>query len=123
MKKIFTFALMVLSLSACATDRNRAEADKITRAIIGNDVSPVINDFDPAIKGEITRVRVAELSDELNDQGQYQGLKPDNSWCRTGYLCYDVQFAKRPYHEIMKVGSDGKVQVWQIHQAVAQAQP
>jgi hypothetical protein len=122
MKKYIAFVLAALSLAACAGNRNMAEADKITRAVINNDMSPVMSDFDPAIKGQITRVRVAELSDELNSQGGYQGLKEDASWCRTGFLCYDVQFAsKRPYHEIMKVGSDGKVQYWWIREAQSQS--
>ena len=121
MKKFLAVALAALSLAACAGNRNEAEADKITRAVIGNNVSPVMGDFDPAIKGQITRVRVAELSDELNAQGAYQGLKQTTSWCRPGYLCFDVKFAKRPYHEIMKVGSDGKVQYWWIR--AAQPQP
>ena len=60
-------------------------------------------------------------SDELNDQGAYQGLKQDDSWCHAGYVCFDVQFAKRPYREVMKVGSDGKVQYWHIR-AASQAQ-
>lgn len=121
MKKFLTFALAAVSLAACGGDRNVAEADKITRAVINNDVTPVMGDFDPAIKGEVTRVRVAELSDELNAQGAYQGLKQDASRCRTGYLCFDVTFAKRPYREEMKVGSDGKVQYWWIR--AAQPQP
>jgi len=62
------------------------------------------------------------LSDELNQQGAYQGLKQTTAaWCnRPGYLCFDVNFAKRPYHEVMKVGSDGKVQYWWIHAAQPQ---
>ncbi|HEV3153902.1 MAG TPA: hypothetical protein VGZ02_08875 [Candidatus Baltobacteraceae bacterium] len=117
MKKLLACALAALSLAACAGNRNEAEADKITRAVIANNMAPVMGDLDPAIKGQITRVRIAELSDELNEQGAYQGLKQDTTWCRTGYTCFDVQFAKRPYHEIMKVGSDGKVQYWWIHAA------
>jgi hypothetical protein len=117
MKKLLACALIALSLAACAGNRNQAEAEKITRAVMNNDMAPVMGDLDPAIKGQITRVRVAELSDELNAQGGYKGLKEDTSWCKTGYLCYDVQFTNRPYHEIMKVGSDGKVQYWWIRAA------
>jgi len=121
MKRLLALALAALSLSACSfQNRNEREADKITRAVIADNMAPVMGDLDPAIKGEITRVRVAELSDELNDQGDYKGLKQSTSWCRTGFVCFDVSFAKRPYREIMKVGSDGKVQYWWIHAAPAQ---
>lgn len=117
MKKLLAFALAAASLTACAGNRNQAEADKITRAVINNNMSPVMGDLDPAIKGEVTRVRVAELSDELNAQGAYKGLKQDDSWCRTGYVCFDVDFTNRPYREVIKVGSDGKVQYWWMHAA------
>ncbi len=124
MKKFWALALVALSVAGCGgQNRDEREADKITRAVISNNMAPVMGDFDPAIKGEITRVRVAELSDELNQQGAYQGLKQTTSaWCnRPGYLCFDVNFAKRQYHEVMKVGSDGKVQYWWIHAAPQQA--
>jgi len=122
MRKFLAATLAALSLAACAgQNRDEREADKITRAVISNNMSPVVSDLDPAIKGQVTRVRVAELSDELNDQGEYQGLKQTNaSWCRVGYVCFDVKFAKRPYREVMKVGSDGKVQYWWIHAAPQQ---
>lgn len=125
MKRFWALTLVALSLAACAfQNRNEREADKITRAVIENNMAPVMGDFDPAIKGQITRVRVAELSDELSQQGAYQGLKQvTDTWCnRPGYLCFDVNFAKHPYHEVMKVGSDGKVQYWWIHAAPAQQQ-
>ncbi len=118
MKRFLALALAALSLTACSfQNKNEREADKITRAVMNNNVAPVMGDFAPSIKGQITRVRVAELSDELADQGSYEGLKQTTTWCRTGYLCFDVKFAKRPYHEIMQVGSDGKVQYWWIHAA------
>ena len=118
--RTLALGLLVCSLVSCAGNHDMAMADQITRAVINNNMAPVIGDFDPSIKDQVTRVRVAELSDELNDQGTYQGLKQDASWCRTGYLCYDVQFSKRPYREMMKVGSDGKVQYWWIRSAPPQ---
>ncbi len=112
--------LTALSLSACGgQNREEREADKITRAMIDNNMAPVMGDLDPSVKGEITRIRVAEISDELNAQGAYKGLKQTTAtWCnKPGYECFDVTFEKRPYHEVMKVGSDGKVQYWWIHAA------
>ncbi len=124
MKRLMALALAALSLASCGGPNPRErEADKITRAVIANDMRPVMNDLDPSIKGEITRIRVAELSDELNAQGAYKGLKQttDAAWCKTaarpGMDCFDVTFEKSTYHELMKTGSDGKVQYWWIHSA------
>lgn len=126
MKKFLALALALLSFAACGgPSRTQREADKITRAVIANDMSPVMNDLDPSIKGQITRVRVAELSDELNQQGAYQGLTQSTaSWCDTSvFTCFDVKFASRPYREKIKVGSDGKVQDWWIHAAPPSSSP
>jgi hypothetical protein len=111
-------------MAGCAgQNANEREADKITRAVINNNMSPVMGDLDPYIKGQVTRVRVAELSDELNQQGAYQGLTETKAtWCDTTiYHCFDVKFANRAYREKMKVGSDGKVQYWWIHAAPPQS--
>jgi len=117
-RRLTAVALLAVALSACSfQNKNEREADKITKAVMANDVRPVMDDFDPAIKSSITRVRVAQLADELADQGKYKGLKENDQGCRTGYVCFDVDFEKRPYKEVMKVGSDGKVQSWYIHAA------
>jgi hypothetical protein len=115
--------LAALSLSGCAfANANERVADQITRAVIANDVSPVMERFAPQIEGELTRVRVAELSDELAAQGTYQGLRQTfDSWCPQGALCFDVQFEKAPFHEIMKLAKDGKVRYWWIRAAHKQS--
>lgn len=116
-------ALSIASLAACGgQNRNEREADGITRAVVANDVSPVMRDFAPKTRGDLTRVRVAELSDQLNDDGPYQGLKemPDAAWCRSGYLCFQADFAKRTYREFMQKDSDGKVTSWWILPANSQ---
>lgn len=120
MKRFFALApaaisvVLSLGLASCAGNPNQAEADKITRAVVNNDMSPVSGDLAPSVKGEITRVRIAELSDQLNADGPYQGLKEDTTWCKAGFHCFDVQFAKRPYYEVMRIDSGGKVDYWWI---------
>lgn len=118
-------ALLALTalLSACAHQNGRERlADDITRAVVANDLSPVMNRLDPGIEGELTRVRVAQLSDELNAQGAYQGLhQTSGAWCPPQALCFDVQFEKAPFHEIMKLAKDGKVTYWWIRGAPKQS--
>ncbi len=117
--KAVSIALVVVSLSACAVPNGRERlADAITRAVAADDLSPVMNRLDPGIEGELTRVRVAEFSDELSAQGAYQGLKQTaGSWCPQDALCFDVQFAKAPFHEVMRLAKDGKVRYWWIREA------
>lgn len=113
--KRLALLVALTALTACSfQNHNEREADRVTRAVIANDMRGVANDFDAPARDQITRVRVAELSDELNAQGAYQGLKQDQTWCRPGYLCFDVTFKNRPYYEWMKLDSDGKIQEWRI---------
>ena len=117
-RSLVVFSLALVALAGCSfQNKNEREADKITRAVLANNMSGVVEDFDPAIRSQVTRVKVAQLSDELNAQGKYGGLKENDANCRTGYVCFDVTFEKRPYHELMKLGSDGKVQAWSTHSA------
>lgn len=110
-------AVLLGPLSGCASSQQRV-AGAITRAVVANDLSPVMSRLDPRIEGELTRVRVAELSDELNAEGAYQGLRQTNgTWCPRRAFCFDVKFQKAPFHEIMKVAKDGKVRYWWIRRA------
>jgi hypothetical protein len=113
----------MLFLAACGPNNHERTADAITRAVIANDLSPVMNDFDPRIEGVLTRVRVAQLSDELSAQGAYQGLhQSKETWCPQDAFCFDVQFAKAPYREVMRLSGDGKVRYWWISRTYAQPQ-
>ena len=63
-------------LSACSfQNKYEKEADKITRAVIANNVQDVKGDFDSKVAEQMTHARVGALSDELDDQGKYEGLK------------------------------------------------
>jgi hypothetical protein len=112
----FLSLLAALSIAGCSfRSSDERLADAITRAVIGNDLTPVMKHFDPSIEGQLTRVRGAQLSDELSAQGPYEGLKQTAaSWCPKGALCFDVQFQTEPFHEVMKVTKDGKVRYWWI---------
>jgi hypothetical protein len=114
--KRLSILLAALSVGGCAfQNAHERLADAVTRAVIGNDLSPVMPRLDPNIKGQLTRVRIAQLSDELSAQGAYQGLKQtDASWCPQDALCFDVQFQSGSYREVMKLAKDGKVRYWWI---------
>jgi hypothetical protein len=121
--KRFLSLLAALSIAGCA-HRNAHErlADSITRAVVADDLSPVIQRFDPSIEGVLTRVRVAEFSDQLSAQGAYQGLKQTaDAWCPQGALCFDVQFQNGTDREVMKVTPNGKVRYWWIRAARKQS--
>ncbi len=119
LRSLLALGLIALTLAGCSfQNKYEKEADKITRAVIANDMGPVQGDFTPAVSQQITRVKVAELSDELAGLGKYQGLKENPAACTpSGYHCFDVKFEKRPYREWLQMDDTGKVSVWRIHSA------
>ncbi|MEO6912673.1 MAG: hypothetical protein ABI182_01455 [Candidatus Baltobacteraceae bacterium] len=119
LRSLLVLGLSAVVLAGCSfQNKYEKEADKLTRAVIANNMQPVQDDFTPAVAHQITRVKVAELSDELADQGTYQGLKENTQGCTpVGYHCFDVKFEKRPYREWLQMDDTGKVSGWRIHSA------
>lgn len=108
-----------IAVVACAfQNRNEREAEKITNAVIANDLRPVQNDIAKGI--DITRVQVAEWSDELNAQGKLLSVKETTENCSAGWHCFVAKFQKHTYVERMRLDENGKVANWNFHMA---AQP
>jgi len=120
----FARALLAASLLAavagCFQNRNEREADRITRAVIDNDLRPVQNDIAKGIT--ITRVKVAQWSDELNSQGKLLSVKETTASCDPGWHCFNVKFQKHDYVERMRFDENGKVVNWDFHMASAATQ-
>jgi hypothetical protein len=107
----------VTAMLAGCSGQNHAEreADRITRAVMSNDLQPVQADIAKGIA--ITRVQVAQWSDELNGQGKLLSIKETPNDCAPGWHCFDVKFDKREYVERMRFDENGKVVNWNFHMA------
>ncbi|MBV8531645.1 MAG: hypothetical protein JO104_10035 [Candidatus Eremiobacteraeota bacterium] len=104
----------MLALASCSfQNRNEREADRITRAVIANDLKPVESDIAKGVA--ITRVQVAEWSDELNGQGKLLSIKEVPANCEPGWHCFDVKFQKHEYVERLRFDENGKVVNWNFH--------
>ncbi|HEY1867136.1 MAG TPA: hypothetical protein VGG70_02500 [Candidatus Cybelea sp.] len=103
-----------LLVAACSfQNRNEREAERITNAVVANDLRPVQNDIAKGIA--ITRVQVAEWSDELNGQGKLLSVKETPEGCSPGWHCFVVKFQKHTYVERMRFDENGKVANWNFH--------
>ena len=106
-------------LAGCASENKyEREADKITRAVMNNDLAPVKNDIAPG--ANIPRVRVAAWADELDAQGKLISVK-ERPQCDAGpgWHCFDAKFEKHDYIERMMMDDQGKVVRWNFHMADA----
>ena len=112
-RALLAVAATAVILSACSFEsKNERLADEITKAVMANDMSPVMKDLTPGLK--ITRSQIANASDELNSQGKLQSVK-ENPSCDPGWHCFNVQFEKHLYTERMSLDENGKVREWHFH--------
>ena len=101
-------------LAGCSfQNQNEREANRITQAVVDNDLKPVENDIAKGIS--LTRVKVAEWSDQLGAQGKLLSLKETTVHCSPGWHCFDVKFQKHDYIERMRFDANHKVVDWQFH--------
>ena len=96
-------------------NRNEREAQRITNAVVANDFKPIQNDIAKGIT--ITRVQIAQWSDELNAQGKLLSVKETAVNCEPGWHCFTVRFQKHSYVERMRFDENGKVVNWDFHMA------
>jgi hypothetical protein len=110
----------VAALAACSFQNPyESEAQKFTEAVAKNDLTPVQGDIADGIK--ITRVQVAEWSDELAPQGKLVSVKETTTACPPESHCFDVKFEKKNYVEVMRLDDKGKIKSWRYFPAPAAA--
>lgn len=115
---ICAFACIAVALTACGGENKyEKQADEITRAVVNNDLRPVQDQIAKNIT--ITRVQVAQWSDELNQQGKLLSVKETTANCQPGWHCFTVQFQKHAYLERMLVDDHGQIVNWQFHMTPA----
>lgn len=116
MRRALCAVAVVAVLAGCSfQNRNEREADRITRAVIANDLKPVESDVAKGVA--ITRVQIAQWSDELNAQGKLISIKEMTAGCEAGWHCFDVKFQKHEYVERLRFDENGKVANWDFHMA------
>ncbi|HEY8312939.1 MAG TPA: hypothetical protein VIG51_02090 [Candidatus Baltobacteraceae bacterium] len=119
-RPVIALCCALAALTGCAShNKYENEADKLTKAIVANDMTAVANDFAPSMQGQITRVKVAQLSDELNAQGAYKSIKENDQNCMPAAHCFDVTFEKNAYREVLTLDDHNKVTAWRIHMGAA----
>jgi hypothetical protein len=106
----------VTVLAACSFENKyESEADKITRAVMANDITPIKGDLAPRL--DVTRVQIAAAADELGAQGKLISVKEYTDNCEVGFHCFNVKFEKHDYVERLSMDDTGKVTSWRYKMA------
>lgn len=85
---------LVLGGAACAHDGPQSLAEQTTRAVYDDDLDATVAHFDPALKAQVTRETVGQLSDALHALGNMHGLTAVGSTPSQGRYDYQAAFDK-----------------------------
>ena len=109
---------LVLALAACGGGNGQGQAqssaDTTTKAVYNDDVDGVTQNFDDALKSQVTRSEVGILSDKMHSLGDYQGLTfVSNDPAKNEYT-YRANFSKGAMNVVLRLDSDGKIGAYRV---------
>ena len=91
-------AAFALAIAACGCaphhDDPQVLADETTRGVYDADYARTTEHFDAALKLQVTRATIGQLSDRMHALGAYHGLKPAASDPDKGRYDYEAAFDK-----------------------------
>ena len=110
-RSLVALASIAAVLAGCSfQNKYEAEAQKITEAVQKNDMSPLKNDLGPNVK--LTRVQIANWSDQLSEEGKIKSVKEVTPCDREGFHCLKVTFEKGTVDEWLLMDDQNKVVNW-----------
>jgi hypothetical protein len=109
--------LLGAALAGCGgspAGQAQSQADSVTKAVYNNDPAAVQQNFDNALKNQITRAQVGMLSDKLHKLGDYKGLTyVSNDGLKNEYS-YTATFSSGTAPVVMRLDADGKIAAYRI---------
>jgi major membrane immunogen (membrane-anchored lipoprotein) len=111
-------AAIALAVAATACGHHDADpqtlADETTRAVYNVDYDATIAHFDDALKAQVTRGTLGQISDEMHALGTYHGLKPVNSDPDKGRYDFQAAFDKGTLLVQLRVDPDQKIGAYRV---------
>src|SRR5579875_4179133 len=90
-----TAAVTAAAAFGCAAHDDvdpQALADGVTRSVYNVDYAGTTAHFDDALKAQVTRASIGDLSDKMHALGAYRGLKASSSDPEKGRYVYAATF-------------------------------
>jgi hypothetical protein len=107
---------LTIAVTACAHPAADPQtlADDTTRGVYNVDLDATSTHFDDALKGQVTRGTIGQLSDEMHALGAYHGLKPATSDPDKGRYDFQAAFDKGTLLVQLRLDPDGKIGAYRI---------
>ena len=107
---------LAIGLAACAQHAANPQtlADDTTRGVYNVDLDATTAHFDDALKGQVTRGTIGQLSDEMHALGAYHGLKPATNDPDNGRYDFQAAFDKGTLLVQLRLDPDGKIGAYRV---------
>ncbi len=118
MRTPFAAAAIALAVAAvgCAQSRTdpQALADQTTLGVYNVDYDATVARFDDALKSQVTRASIGQLSDQMHALGMYHGLKQTSADPDKGRYDYEAAFDKGTLLVELRVDPDQKIGAYRV---------
>jgi hypothetical protein len=107
---------IAVAATACAQTRPEplALADQTTRAVYAADYDGTTASFDDALKAEVTRASIGQLSDRMHALGAYHGLKQTAADPDKGRYDYEAAFDKGTMLVELRIDPNQKIAAYRV---------
>jgi len=112
-----SYVVLAVVLASCGgspAGQAQSQADTVTKAVYNNDPAAVQQNFDNALKNQITRAQVGMLSDKLHKLGEYKGLTYLSNDSLKNEYTYTAKFSNGSAPVVMRLDADGKIAAYRI---------
>lgn len=110
-------AALALAAGGCAQhqpDAPQVLADETTRGVYDADFARTTEHFDAALKLQVTRSTIGQLSDQMHQLGTYRGLKVASSDPDRGRYDYEATFDKGTMLVQLKLDPTQKIGAYRV---------
>jgi len=92
----------------------QSQADSVTKAVYNNDPVAVQQNFDAALKKQVTRAQVGLLSDKLHKLGDYKGLTYVSNDALKNEYTYRADFSNGSAPVILRLDPNGQIAAYRV---------
>jgi hypothetical protein len=109
-------AFVLVTVAGCGSPAETAAdaADRVTKAVLADDVDAVSSSFATPLQGSITRAEVGSLSDTMTALGAYKGVTYESSDPSKHEYVYRADFDRGSMGVVVRIDGSGKLDAYRV---------
>ncbi|MGD0052831.1 MAG: hypothetical protein ABSD03_13600 [Vulcanimicrobiaceae bacterium] len=111
---LFAVLALAVLIAGCSHDGPQVLAEATTRAAYDDDLDGTVAHFDPALKAQVTRATVGQLSDALHPLGTMHQFTAVGSTPAAGRYDYQASFDKGRMLVQLRLDPDQQIAAYRV---------